>query len=231
MENQIKKYRDILVVGGCGLGKSSTGNKIVGLSLAGIITVNEMNFFETSAGSSSCSYTKDYQVISNGITGMRITDVEGLLVGNMKQNISILCKVVQHHIETDITYHRVLYFLPRDLGVEQCSGELRLFKYFYGDDIFKFMVVIATAGPLSDQPFDLAAIKDEFCRAFAAVNVNNAMKCPPVKYLSCTTEPQEIIQMLNDAEVEEEGGLKVNRSHWRIKELIAAIRDSSEVMI
>ena len=215
-------FVDYLVVGGCSLGKSTVSNRILGLTLKGTLTLNQMEFFETFAGLRSRSCTKSYQTLSNGITGTRITDVEGFVIGDIKKNLSTLYELVRFHWESDITFHRVLYFLPRDVCSESCVQELKLLRHFYGSDIFKCMVVIATSGEHSMEgpPFDVVAIKEYFYQAFSTACVDIAARCPPVEYLSLTVEPEEIIQKIKSAKVEEEGGLKVNDRHWRIKEML-----------
>lgn len=209
-----------MILGGCSLGKNTIGNRMLGSTHGGILTLNQMDFFETR--SRSCR--KSYQTLSNGITRMRTTVVKGF-VSDIKQNLPTLYEIVRFHVKSDITFHRVLYFLPREVCDESCVKELRLLRVFYGSDIFKCMVAIATTGELEHSTEGPSLEKKElyFSRAFSAACVDNAARCPPVEYVSSTADPEEIIRKINSANVEEERGLKLNRSHWRIKEIMKAV--------
>lgn len=136
---QTWSYYDIMVIGKTGVGKSTTANKLLDVEDINYYTheprrrsgaikrhyaqktaksPSDRLYFLTGDGATD-SVTKHCQLLSNEGTKFRILDVPGFAdsettkeVGVMKGNLQVLRWIVRTQQEHNLSFRRVLYFLP-----------------------------------------------------------------------------------------------------------------------
>lgn len=169
----IPSYCDILMVGRTGFGKSTVGNKLLGIdpetkSLFGeheegedITTVirqwgfdgDQKLYFETGGGMESV--TKKCKVLSNEKEITRVLDTVGFAdsentqrYGVIKGNLQSFRWILQAQRGCDLRFTRVVYFLPTRGPPERGEGtiqeEIKVMYSFFGQMIFNIMVVVVT---------------------------------------------------------------------------------------
>lgn len=168
------KYYDVLMVGRTGYGKSTVGNKLLGIdsdtksilgagqtegNISSVIKLwddvndDQKPFFETDDGSESVTMT--CKLLSNEKTMHRVLDTKGFTstdraqqYGVMKGNLEILQQILQAQRDYDLRFSRVLYFLPNRGPLERSDGnlqeEIRVMHSFFGQKIFDVMIIVAT---------------------------------------------------------------------------------------
>ena len=222
-EDDPSDFYDILMVGTTGCGKSTTGNKLLGIpvdektgapqtgaSATTSITpwlVDEQSrdgglYFGTGGGAQSV--TKKCQILSNESI-VRVVDTPGFAdtekakeVGVLESNLQVFRWIVQAQEEFALAFCRVLYFLPKRGPLERADGilqeEIKVMYEFFGDDIFKIMVIIATQQKdkryqkLGWEEEDREATEIAFKAAFKHVTGQDIpnetiTKCPPIVFL------------------------------------------------
>ena len=160
---------------------------------------NDRLVFQTGDGSVD-SVTKQCQLLSNERTKFRILDVPGFAdsgttrdIGVMKGNLQVFRWIVSTQQEHNLSFRRVLYFLPIRGCLERADGLLQeeitvMYKYF-GNAIFDIMVIVATNHRRKQHhgfiEEDVADTRRTFQRALQlAIRGNNIPPCPPVVYLA-----------------------------------------------
>jgi ABC-type oligopeptide transport system ATPase subunit len=149
--------------------------------------------------SATDSATKQCQLLSNEGTKFRVLDVPGFAdsdttkeVGVMKGNLQVFRWIVRTQQEYNLSFRRVLYFLPVRGCLERADGVLQeeinvMYRYF-GNAIFDIMVIAATNHRrkqhhgFTDE--DLADTRRTFQRALQlAIRGNRIPPCPPIVYI------------------------------------------------
>ena len=151
-------YKDIVLVGRAGMGKSTTGNILLAISPDGSSSDEIVHFgepfithFAVSIGPESC--TKSIHVLANSRTMIRVTDVPGFGDSARRADATVFQANLQfiRHIaraNNAFQFDYVFYFLPFREPPERADGnfreELEALYFYFGETIFDHMIMITT---------------------------------------------------------------------------------------
>ena len=214
------EFYDIMLMGRTGMGKSTTGNKLLCVDNAALDAGNGGRF-TTGEGADSVTGTCD--VLYNEQLNIRVLDTPGLAdsktskEGVLKGNLQTFRRIMRAQEEHDLAFSRVVYFYPHRGPGERADGalqeEIKVMYEFLGDSLFKIMAIIATnpKGRYQSVGFtdeDKRSVGNTFMAAYENVAGHRLSECPPVVYLSTEEKDVDVINKIVGAQVIYEEPLK-----------------------
>ena len=257
-EGGFPEMLNVLLLGRTGRGKSTTGNKLIdrdehhtcqqmddtvsrewpeepaAVNWESEPTREPICF---AAKKQAASVTKECSVIANTQTGFRVMDTRGFapsdFTGSVYQaNLQIVREVVRVATVRDLHFHRVLYFLPERHIPERADGylqeELSVLWHFYGENIFKNMIIVVTApAPKSESALtnyvpdidtkfgegstdDVRSIFQEALKQ-AIYSRENAPppSCPDIVYIPFQATSESVAEIVRNVSVHEKSGISL----------------------
>lgn len=176
--------------------------------------------------------TQECELMANTITGFRVMDTRGFAPSDTVDpvylaNLQIMREVEAISSKKKLVYHRVLYFLPERNIPERAGGflqeELEGLWHFYGDTIFRNMVIVVTAHPRSksidpdiDNHFEDGAanvVQQIFVEALEKVIHSHEdarlPPCPDIVFIPLRATSESVAAIVRNAQVCERNGIRL----------------------
>ena len=222
-------YFDVMMIGRTGQGKSTVGNKLLGIDPESGKAVNageiirlcdivndQKPYFEVGRGPDS--ETKQCKLLANESKRNRVLDTRGFADTEMTQrygviqgNLQSFRWILQAQRAHDLRFSRVIYFVHHRGPLERADGtlqeEIKVMYNFFDKQIFDVMVIVVTnhrsesyqRAGFSDDDRDMT--EKAFMTAFHAVTKTHLPKCPPVVYVPFNEGHKEVMDKIVGADV------------------------------
>lgn len=183
------------------------------------------------------SVTQGTELVVNEATAVRVLDTPGfadtrktLEVGLYKANLQCFRTIAREQVDKNLQVRRVLYFFPQRGNPTRVDGvvqeELQVMHHFFGEEIFKCMIIVATFDKnvtdiLESEELKLASdvrkrvLEDEsqklvtstsrvISSAFEKVTQNNFKRIPPIIVAFLKEKGADVVDKVKKADVIEE---------------------------
>ena len=222
------EYYTIAMFGKSGIGKSTTGCKLLDIydeshsqyaikewqctdkSLLKQTSDNERKAFACSKGAGSV--TKQCQLLSNEQSMIRVLDIPGFAdsKGNTKSTIerngALMDSVLAIQKELAIKFQRILYFLPIRGPLERADvylqDEMKILFYYFGESVFNCMVIILTKTRRDTSDFSKEEYEDiDEALLYTMQEVKENKTCPPVLHIPFNASATELLKLIKSKKV------------------------------
>ena len=209
-----REYKDIVLIGKTGHGKSTTGNILLARSpnggepsarveIDGLL--DEHNYFVVSTGFESC--TKRLQTLKNELAKIRVTDVPGFSDSTRRDGATVLQTNLQFirdvsRANDTFQFNYVLYFLPFRGLPERADGnfreELEALYFYFGQTIFEHMIMIITnsrsAQSLIPSAEDLTTLNELITYTLREAAEGQYTRCPEILYVPLGVTHNQLLE-------------------------------------
>lgn len=181
------------------------------------------------SGKTFLSVTGKCKLLANDDSNVRVLDVPGFSDSGALQkatgskkitvsegNLQIIRWIVREQIQSQLKVRRIVYFLPVRGPPEKADGtmqeELKILYHYFGKEIFKCMVVVAT-NPSKEKyqklGFDEGDCKQakQVFKAVLKAAINEDIECPPIEYIGFHDKPDHCLSKIKGAAVTQESTL------------------------
>eukprot|EP00731_Ephydatia_muelleri_P013364 Em0007g674a len=214
MKEIIPEYYDILIIGRTGWGKKTLLDKLVGADDGTL----RRDWLEQT-NDDACK--QSFRIVSNK-QSIRVTIAPGFgnfsndkeVNGVCDRNVGSVRLIFKLQRELKISFKRVVYFLPfrgpPGRADSYLKDELKCLWNFYGERIFRCMVMIATNSP--DEAYQEIGFSESFERksksvvehVLSEVSGVHSITCPPIAYLSLSCTSEKALDIVQNCAITDE---------------------------
>ena len=214
-------YYTIALLGKTGMGKSTTGNKLLQITNTSTqwcikdwrchdlkhYNGEEPKMFESA--DTIESVTKQCQMLSNEQTKIRVLDIPGFAdseeseLTTVERNAGLIDSILNIQEELNVSISRILYFLPIRGHLERADAyfkdEMRTLYYYFGVDIFNCMIIVTTRHK-DDSSAAATVVSERTCqvieRTIKDITTNQHLVCPRVVCIPFNASPEQVLHIV-----------------------------------